>query len=511
MIKKIRDFQIPVDANRSIKHKKILFVPFAPHQLNILRESVLAHACRLRGAEAKMVSYDLHNYAIDFISPKTKKDLRVIYRVTKKLHRITGIPAVYLSLFEKTGHPTPETNMLEPVDIENLEYKGIFLGDLVIASTVRYFLCNGPEWENPLFLQRARDFVRTAKVLIDCYESLLNREKPDKIVTSHGIYVSWGTLFRLARKHNIPIDVYGTSYRKNTLRFYHNTPNAPFPAAEWPDYKDVPLTDSQKRIIESYSNSRATQNEDNITLFDKESTLPEIVKQFIQNAKSENHKLFCLFSNISWDAFMFRKGETTFSTMTEWLTETIDHFSKQKNVSLIIKGHPAERYHQVPEKYRVKKFIPGNLPSNILFLDENANVKPFDLYPLIDVGIIYISTVSVEMALQGITVLTAGVGGHYSDKGFTIDPESKEQYFSYIGRIIDGTLNWNPNIEMAQKYMYYRFFREALEFRYLDIKKYQVKRINIDSGSDLLPGKNETLDLICNGILNDRSFLNVEK
>lgn len=501
-----KPIEAPAKAQKN-KYNKILFCPFAPFELNIVREGIWAHACKLKGAEVKMISYDLYLPAIDFITPGTRRDLKTSYFIVKKLFRKIGLPAIYLSDF-KNENKISDISTFGEEEISSLTYKEIPIGDLIIASTVRYFYCNGPEWDNPVFLQKARDYAKSALILAEKFENLLHAERPDKLVMSHGIYVSWGIPFRIARNQNIPVDVYGASYRKDTLRFYHDTPNAPLPESEWSHFKDIKLSSEEETEIDRYNETRSTQKEDSVTLFSEDDVFPASLKRFLEDARSSNQKVFCLFTNISWDGFMFRQDSSTFLTMVDFVEENIKYFSEKKDARLIIKAHPAEAYFKVPEKYRVKNIINKALPDNIYFIDEVADIKPVLLYDFTDMGLIYTSTVSIEMAFRNIPVLTAGVGGHYSNRGFTIDPVTKSEYFATINSFLEGKLVYKPDLEMAKRYLYYRFYTEAIKNDFLEVYKYKISKYNFSSMKALLPGKNKSLDIITEGILNDNKYIN---
>lgn len=490
-----------------IKHKKILFCPFNPHQINIYRESLFGYACKVRGAEVKMISFNLFLDALDFISPKIKKDLKVSYRITRKIFNFIGLPVIYIRDYYNKNKKYPATLKLTAEEIQEFYYKEILIGDLVTASTVRYFLSNGVDWENPEFLKIARKFLHTAMVLIDAYEAILIKENPDKIVTSHGIYVSWGTLFKVARKMNIPIDVYSGAYRKNTLRGYHNLANAPFPEGVWPEIKDLPLSEDEEKIVDDYFQTRSTQKEDNIALFSEDDKLPEYLKDFINRTKEEGKKLCCLFTNIAWDSFMYRNEANSFNTIVEWINKTIEIAGSRKDVNIVLKAHPAENFHKVPDKYRIKSFIPKDLPENIIFIDENARVKPFDLYPSLDFGLSYISTVALEMAILDIPVLTAGVGGQYSNKGFTIDPDNIDDFARKFDDLVTGKLVYKPDVVMAKRYLHFRLFKESHPLGIINLEGYNIDKIKIKTCKDLKPGNDKSLDIFCNGFLNDDEFV----
>ena len=181
------------------------------------------------------------------------------------------------------------------------------------------------------------------------------------------------------------------------------------------------------KLVNSYIKSRETQKDDNISLFGEEDNISSDIMNFITKYKEE--KIFCLFTNIAWDAFAFSEDKK-FDSMNEWIKETINFFNKRNDAALIIKIHPAEVFHKTPLAYRVKTYLDTlTLNKNILIINETESVKPFSLYNKINFGLIHISTVGIEMALQNISVLTSGTKGHYSNKGFTIDPISKKDYF----------------------------------------------------------------------------------
>ena len=204
---------------------------------------------------------------------------------------------------------------------------------------------------------------------------------------------------------------------------------------------------------------------------------------------------------------MYRAEANSFNTMTDWIAYTIDLFRNKPDATLIVKAHPAENFHKVPEKYRVKSYIPKDLPDNIIFLDENARVKPFDLYPLIDLGLTYISTVALEMAILNIPVLTAGVGGQYSNKGFTIDPDNIDDYRKKIDEIISNKLKYKPNVETAKRYLHFRLFKESHPLNVINLDGYNIESFKFKSCEDLKPGNDKTLDILCNGFLNDDNFV----
>ena len=499
---KVRKAILSKKEDKDILNEKILFCPFNSSILNLFRESVIAAACEKKGADVAFFQYDLSHGAIDFLYDQPKYKFKLYYWFGKLFYIKNKLSVYQLSKYNPYINKDQIKRTIDKTPVDKLgefKYKNIKIGQYAIASSIRFFLSPFPLWDNKNFVKWVRDFIYTGCVIADGFLNIIDKEKPNKIVTSHAIYISWGVLYDVARMNGINVDVYNGSYRKNTLRFYHNERNAPFPIAEWPSFENRELNNKELNILNNYIESREDQKNDNIQLFSENSDYTTI-DDFVKKAKNKNAKIACLYTNISWDAYA-HANDCPFESMEEWLIETIEHLKNMPNLYVILKAHPAEVYHKVPDKFRVKNFIPDNLPDHILFVNENANIRPFYIYDIIDFGIIHLSTVCIEMALKNIPVLTSGGNSHYSNKNFTIDPKSKQEYFQHLMDLASGKSTFKPDIEIAKKYMFYRFFREAIPFEALEIQngKYNIPKE--------FPEKLSGINLITEGIVNNEKFI----
>lgn len=488
--------------------KKVLFIPWYSRELYFLRETFIAKACEFRGATTALLHCDVR------IAPTENGTLAKRYGI--KNPEINGGEEALKHLQQ---NQLKASDFFQPLDrvaereklarlsseqIEAFSYRNIKVGDLVIASTIRNTLGMGPEWAQPSFREYAQELMLTCMELIDLFYRVFQDFKPDEVVMSHGLYVTWGTAFRVARELGINVTVYGASYRKNTIRFYHNAPNAPFPLADWPDYREIKLTPPELKWCNNYAKSRLNLDEENFDLFEGAED-PEKLIQFIQEGKDNGQKLAALFTNMSWDAYAF-SDHSTFEGMVDWANRTLEYIRNKPELRLIFKVHPAEDFFNVPEKYRIKNHL-MDIPDNVLLLSEKDKIRPALFYSEIDFGIINISTVAIEMALMDIPVLTSGANGHYEGNGFTISPDGRQDYFDKLDALIDSPGQFMPNKEMANRYLFYRFYREALEFEPLKMNGFEVEEITINSYEDLKPGKLPGLDIIAEGIMNGTPFL----
>jgi hypothetical protein len=125
-----------------------------------------------------------------------------------------------------------------------------------------------------------------------------------------------------------------------------------------------------------------------------------------------------------------------------------------------------------------------------------------------DLVLAYTSTIGLEAALMGKPVLV-GADTHYRGKGFTYDVSSEEEFVTWLTDFSLCPPLTAEAIELARRYAYNYFFRFGLPFDLVEEGNITDGNVTLrfDSLRDLEPGKNKTLDVICDGILNNEPFL----
>ncbi len=497
-------------------HRRILVAPLvAGSPLFALRDGLIAHALRLWGCEVAVLLCD---DALTACSARTVQDgahdCGGCYQVGRKYYDHLGLPQVSVSANvsdaarERFGKLAAE---LAADEIYSYEFEGIPVGSLVYSSSGRHFLAAEVDPADPRHEPVVRRYLYSCLLMVEASYKVLKEWKPDKLFTSHGIYIMWGALFHVAQKLRIPVDVMGGSYRRNTVRVYHEEPLVPFSRVAWDREKGRKLSPAQEEIVNRMIPTRKTQEDQEIPIHaDHFDHVPGLAA-WIEPRRRPNTKVFGLFTNIAWDSSLYAR-DNPFGTMFQWVEETVRRFGQRPEHLLVIKSHPAElRGAQVtPENQRVGTFLRETfptLPDNVFVLPPESTVSPYALYPNLDWGLVHISTVTLEMALERIPLLSAGAEGLYTGLGLTVDPSDRDDYFRLLDRCMDGSLQFEPDLETARRYFYFRFQRECTPFEPIDTAGWNLAAINIDQLADLAPGKMPGVDRICDGLIHDRSFL----
>ncbi len=122
-------------------------------------------------------------------------------------------------------------------------------------------------------------------------------------------------------------------------------------------------------------------------------------------------------------------------------------------------------------------------------------------------GLVYTSTVGLEMAAMGRPVVVAGAS-HYRGRGFTLDPQSADTYWETVTRVVAvGMAADVPERtrERARRYAYAFFFRFHHPIHAVHEEGHSRPRVTLVAGSLLNPGSDPSLDLIVADLLGEEA------
>jgi hypothetical protein len=179
--------------------------------------------------------------------------------------------------------------------------------------------------------------------------------------------------------------------------------------------------------------------------------------------------------------------------MTEWLQRTIDYFVQRDDVQLVIKTHPGEQIGWGPAVYDILLERFPNLPDHVHLLPADAKVNAYDLVEIADVGLVFTTTLGMEMAMSGLPVIVTGQT-HYRDKGFTLDPDSWDSFYGILSQVLENPKEYDPSrqkVELAWTYAYRFFFQYPqpypwhVQYFWDDVERWTLEQVLSDEGMRL--------------------------
>jgi hypothetical protein len=294
----------------------------------------------------------------------------------------------------------------------------------------------------------------------------LQAHRPDLVITPNGSILEMGAIYQAARHLDIPVVTYEFGEQRQRIWLAHNDEvMLQHTDALWDAAKDQPLTNEQLGQIQSLYSSRQ-----NASLWENFSRRwqgePSQGGAQARQALGLDHRpIVLLAANVIGDSLTL--GRQVFSQdMTEWLQRTLRNFSQRPGTQLVVRIHPGERYTKGPSVADVIKAVMPDLPENIRLVAASDPVNTYDLIDLADVGLVYTTTVGMEMAMSGAPTIVAGQT-HYRGKGFTYDPDNWESFFETLNQLLQDPQRSrleNHQVELAWRYAYRFFFDYPLPF-----------------------------------------------
>lgn len=299
-----------------------------------------------------------------------------------------------------------------------------------------------------------------ARAALSWIQNLDPDQRPEVIITPNGSILEMGAIYQVAQYLDIPIVTYEFGEQRGRIWLANNAEVMRQETdAMWESQGKFSLTSNQWERVRTLYNSR--QNADLWSNFSR--LWQDLPSQGGQEARKalglDSRPIVLLAANVIGDSLTL--GRQIFSkNMTEWLERTIHTFAQRPDVQFIIRVHPGERYTQGPSVAEIVRSTLPATPNHIHLVRAGDPINTYDLIEIANLGLVYTTTVGMEMAMSGVPVIVAGQT-HYSRKGFTLDVSTWEDYFNTLGKVLDSPDTHRltrQEVELAWRYAYRFFF-----------------------------------------------------
>lgn len=490
-------------------------------------EGTLMMALRMRGATPVALSCDKVLPACEWnpfgnfdppppssfgqrVTPTTKLDR--CRDCVSSLRSSHSLPGVVETAFSRVAHPGDRERAERVVDeipyerYRDFVYRELHVGEHAYASLLRATL-RGTLLDTPETRWLFRRYMVAAVLVTDLGERVFDDVRPDRFVAVHGFYVSQGTLCELARRRRVPVTVYGTPYRKNTIWLSHDDTYyrtlLSDKVAGWDAFE---MTPERRRIADEYLASKHVAARDYTSYHVNAIQDHDAIRRELD---LDERPIVSLYTNVIWDAQLYY-SLSAFPDMIEWMFETIRYFESRPDKQLVIRLHPGEARgasaSNQPLSAEIERTFP-RLPANVRVVAPESKVSSYSLGAMSQAALIYGARMGVELAILGTPVIIAG-DTFIRGKGFSHDVATREEYFSLLDRLDQLPRNPEEIVDRARKWYYYYFFRLMLPYDYYRVDDgvhMSNPRLRLKHLDELAEGRSKVLDLVCQGIIDGKT------
>jgi len=332
--------------------------------------------------------------------------------------------------------------------------------EYVQASIVRYFN-SAPD---DLLLAKEKHY-ETVRRFYEMNERLsrglatnvLTSLEPDLVISSHGIYTSWGSFLNEVDDSGVDYITWGgNGFTSGLVDFSRNDIAANKLDGGYFEFlknsdalRDKAILKGKECILKRTSHSADDQKR-----LRKNNTTDNIdYIHHLKSLKDNGKKIVSIFPNVMWDnATTFKSSNTIFDSPVQWLIETALKISNLGNYHLVIRVHPAENgFMSVRASVMdILKLYNVSL-NNITLIPASSAVRSLDLVAFSDVCSVYNGTIGLEIIELDKPLLVASRAA-YSLKGFTFDCNNKEDYFKSLQNEAEIL-----NLQVTNKELFYLF------------------------------------------------------
>ncbi len=478
---------------------RILFLTPRDWAMHVQLEGSLALALRHRGASVKFLTCGGGLDICDRINVHQGPPLpcRSCKKYVDNSLDAFGMPHTSLTDDWRLDDPGdwPELDELGIAELGSVVDDGLPLGELLNIPT-RWFLLSSRLEQDPLGADTYRAFLKSARRIARGFRQTIARWRPDTVVMLNGLFSFEAVARAICEEEGIDVVTYERTHRKGALVFARNAPANRYDLSGiWAHRGSTPLTANENAELDEYLSSRRQQGHPLLNIWkDAVVDRPE---------RPERGRLVALFSNVTWDSSVLGR-DVGFDSMHHWLDTVVDYFAAHPEHRLIMRAHPAETKRPGKEsREAVSDHLlrrPGGLPDNIALIGPDDPTSSYPIMEEADLGLVYTSTVGIEMAVMDKPVLVGG-RSHYRGLGFTNDPDTPEHFVQMLDELLADPAAGMHSVPLARQYAYAFFFDAPISVPLVEEPIGGLARLTVEDGAMLEPGKNADVDRICDGIL----------
>ena len=305
-----------------------------------------------------------------------------------------------------------------------------------------------------LRMERNESFARAAL-------AWMTTNKPDVVVVPNGTIQEFAVAYEVAKYLGIPVTTYEFGdQRQRAWIAQDDKVMSQNTDALWTAYGNKELTRSETRKIhELFEARRKASIWKNFSRLWQRAPAKGVAKARKELGLDDQRPVVLLATNVLGDSLTL--GREVFThCMEEWIVRTLQYFVGKPNVQLVIRVHPGEMLiHGQSMVDVIEHFLP-ELPEHIHVIKPEDPTNTYDVIAAADLGLVYTTTVGMEMAMSGVPVIVVGET-HYKEKGFTYDPRSWVKYYKLIGAVLQDPSGYrlsDEKINLAWSYAYRFFF-----------------------------------------------------
>lgn len=484
----------------------LCYAPYNRWALHGQWEMTILHGLKQRGAEVQYVLCDgLYSDCDQFwgsMEPRPANACLSCQAQVTQLVADMGMEFRWLGRYLATDESREAqrwAQSLQPGELLTASRGDWQIGEWVRSSVQSHFRANLIDVSDPAMERTMRSYVYSGLVACFALDRLLEESAPDVLLLFNGRQSSLRVALELARARGIRVVVHERGPRNQTLSLVENIlcySLEPY-RRYWREWGGVPLSagevDDVTRMMSEREHGRGLAWNQ---LTAAPQPLDEVRRQL---GLSPERPTWVLFTSSDDETAGDEDYSSDFPSQRDWIARTIEYARRNAEIDLVIRVHPntgsrrsiGANRRQLEQMRRLAE----DLPPNVRMIDADEDVSSYSLMELCAVGMVWVSTVGLELACKGKNVVVAA-GNYVAGTPFVHTVRDADAYEGMLEPLLalePGAAS--PEIKrLALRLAYGLFFRLPVDFPLVRMPTPKVGQLAYDSLDALWPGRDAGLD-----------------
>jgi hypothetical protein len=376
----------------------------------------------------------------------------------------------------------------------------------VVGSIHSHFRRSRLDVTDPRVEATWRSYLFSGLVACFALTRLLDDQRPDVMLQFNGRQSSTRIAFELARRRGIRVICHERAARTESLLLTENVHVAdlePY-ARFWAEWGDVALEAAELATIGTMLIERESGVGIGWKTLSPIGQSPEQVGAAL--GLDRERPIWVLFTSSDDEVASEPSWRGDFADQLDWIERTVAYAAAHPEPQLVIRVHPntgSRRSHGTNrEQLDALNALAERLPANVRMVAPDAEISSYALMELATVGLIYHSTVGLELACKGRATVVAA-GSVIAGLPFVHSIERADAYEPLLDRLTElpaGFVDLEVQ-RLAWRFAYGLFYRVHVDFPLVGMTDPTgAGEVLWRGDADLRPGRDAGLDRIA-GIL----------
>ena len=482
-----------------------------------LFEIALAYNAMWRGHTVRFVGCDGLFQECDMVrplltGPRSPTACQNCNASSRAFFQQNHISADWLGRYEESGERNSIQKLIDAIpypELMDFKFEGRSIAKWVSSSVHTHFRSNKIDLSNTEHERVFRSYLAGGVLASTLINRMYCDIKPDVLLLFNGRMSYTKVALELALEQKIEVLVHERGIFKNTISILKNTDclSTKIFKELWNEWAAVPLLksdlDFSADCISDFSKGKNLSWRSLVS-----QTTATNYTHFVKNNKDK--KIWCLFPSSTDELAATDEYFGAYKTQDEWIEQTVEFVRKSSGVALIIRCHPnmgsktSEGVNR--DEWNYFASLKSRLPDNVYLILPDAPVNSYDLLERCDLGLVFLSTMSIEMACRGIPVIAGGLPG-WANAPMIQKIHSPESYDAMLLEAEKKPPSKDDLIELAKgayRLAYAYFQRRQIRMPIYKMPDPYKAFLLVNSTEDFKPGKCPELDYATDILLGER-------